>query len=77
MKYKAHTVINLAAIEPSQLAECDCVIYLTNSRGLTSEVAYDKVYEACAALATEGTILYSHRIDSTLREILEVRRTLC
>ena len=27
MKYKAHTVINLAAIEPSQLAECDCVIY--------------------------------------------------
>lgn len=67
MKYKAHTVINLAAIEPTQLAECDCVIYPTNSRGLTSEVAYDKVYEACAALATEGTTLYSHRIDSTLR----------
>lgn len=67
MNYRAHTIINLSAFDREQLADCDCVVYPTNSRGLTEEVAYDRVYKACKSLKSDDTKLYSHRIDSTLR----------
>ncbi|WBW49384.1 four-carbon acid sugar kinase family protein [Peptoniphilus equinus] len=67
MNYRAHTVLNLSAIDPIKLAECECVIYPTNSRGLDAQAAYDRVYEACETLASKDVRLYSHRIDSTLR----------
>ena len=49
------------------LAACDCVIYPTDSRGLTPELAYEKVREACEKLAGDDVKVWSHRIDSTLR----------
>lgn len=67
MNYRAHTVLNLEAVDPASLADCDCVIYPTNSRGVSAELAYARVTAACEALASSDCLLYAHRIDSTLR----------
>ncbi len=67
MNYHANTVLNLAAVDPGMLAACDCVIYPTDSRGLSAELAYSRVYEACEKLAGGDVKVWAHRIDSTLR----------
>ena len=67
MNYRAHTVLNFDAFDPEQLDRCDCVIYPTNSRGVPEDVAYDRVCEAMKRLASDEVLVYSHRIDSTLR----------
>ena len=67
MNYHANTVLNLAAVDPGMLAACDCVIYPTDSRGLSTELAYSRVYEACEKLAGSDVKVWAHRIDSTLR----------
>ena len=67
MNYQANTVLNLSEVAPEMLAACDCVIYPTDSRGLTPELAYEKVREACEKLAGDDVKVWSHRIDSTLR----------
>ena len=67
MNYHANTVLNLSEVAPEMLAACDCVIYPTDSRGLTPELAYARVREACEKLAGDDVKVWSHRIDSTLR----------
>lgn len=67
MKYVAHTVLNMDAIDQSTLDSCDCLIYPANSRGFSREEAYSAVYDACSRLKSRDVLLYSHRIDSTLR----------
>lgn len=67
MNYQANTVLNLSAVDPDMLAACDCVIYPTDSRGLSAELAYEKVREACEKFAGDDVKVWSHRIDSTLR----------
>ena len=67
MKYQGHTMLNPEAIDPEELAECECVICPTDSRGLTPELAYKKVYSACELLIKGEELVCSHRVDSTLR----------
>ena len=67
MNYQANTVLNLAAVDEEVLRTSDCVIYPTDSRGISPELAYERVRGACEALAGEGVKVYAHRIDSTLR----------
>jgi len=67
MNYRAHSILNLDAIRPEALSDCDCVIYPTNSRSLTPETACERVTEACRHLAGPDVKVYSHRIDSTMR----------
>ena len=67
MNYQANSILNLEAVDPDMLAACDCVIYPTDSRGLTPELAYARVREACEKLAGDDVKVWSHRIDSTLR----------
>ena len=67
MNYRANTVLNLSAVDAETLRESDCVIYPTDSRGISPELAYERVYAACEALAGEDVKVYAHRIDSTLR----------
>ena len=67
MNYQANTVLNLAAVDEEVLRTSDCVIYPTDSRGISPELAYERVRGACEALAEEGVKVYAHRIDSTLR----------
>ena len=65
--YEANTVLNLAAVDPALLESSDCVIYPTDSRGVSPEEAYERVRKACEILAGENVKIYTHRIDSTLR----------
>lgn len=45
----------------------EAIAYTTNSRGYSPQRAYDAVKHAMLQLQDENTILYSKRIDSTLR----------
>ena len=66
MNYKAYTVMNTERIELSTLADCDCVLYPTDSRGVAPEIAYNRVYNVCELLKSDEVKVYSKRIDSTL-----------
>lgn len=61
--YSAYTVLQI----DNEHDECDCLLYPTNSRGLTSEEAYRRVYDATKKLKADDTKVYAKRIDSTLR----------
>ena len=67
MGYQANTVLNLAAVDPDIVQSGDCVVYPTDSRGISPEEAYGRVRKACETLAGDGVRIYTHRIDSTLR----------
>lgn len=67
MNYKAYTVMNTERIELSTLADCDCVLYPTDSRGIDAELAYNRVHNVCELLKADNVKVYSKRIDSTLR----------
>ncbi len=67
MNYQANTVLNLAAVDPQLLRSSDCVIYPTDSRAISAEEAYARVYEAFEKLAGDDVKVWSHRIDSTIR----------
>ena len=67
MGYQANTVLNLAAVDPDIVQSGDCVVYPTDSRGISPEEAYARVRKACETLAGDSVRIYTHRIDSTLR----------
>lgn len=67
MKYEAYTVMNEERIHLSTLSDCDCVIYPTDSRGIDGELAYNRVKNVCSLLKSDSVVVYSKRIDSTLR----------
>lgn len=67
MNYQAYTVLNLDALDTEILENGQCIILPTDSRGISAEEAYDRVYESVKALAGDDVKVYAHRIDSTLR----------
>ncbi|MDO5145658.1 MAG: four-carbon acid sugar kinase family protein [Eubacteriales bacterium] len=67
MNYKAYTVMNTERIELTSLEDCDCVLYPTDSRGVSAEIAYNRVHNVCSLLKGDDVKVYSKRIDSTLR----------
>jgi len=67
MSYEAYTVMNTERIELSTLADCNCVLYPTDSRGVDAEIAYNRVFNVCKLLKNEEVKVYANRIDSTLR----------
>lgn len=67
MDYQAYTVMNEERIELSTIEDCDCLLYPTDSRGVDSEIAYNRVYNVCNLLKNDEIKVYGKRIDSTLR----------
>ena len=67
MNYKTFTVLNKERLELTTLDECDCLMYPTNSRGVSGEMAYNRVYNVTNLLKSEEIKVYAKRIDSTLR----------
>ncbi|MEG1291979.1 MAG: four-carbon acid sugar kinase family protein, partial [Lachnospiraceae bacterium] len=67
MNYQTYTVMNMERLELSFLSDCDCLMYPTDSRGITSELAYNRVYNVTKLLMDKNIKVYSKRIDSTLR----------
>ncbi|MDO5292632.1 MAG: four-carbon acid sugar kinase family protein [bacterium] len=67
INYSAYTVMNAERLNLSNLESCDCVVYPTDSRASEDKVAYNRVYNVTKLLQSEEVVLYSKRIDSTLR----------
>lgn len=67
LNYRAITVLNTEAVKPENLQDCECVIYPTDSRAVSPEEAYKRVYEATKLFASDEVVVYSKRIDSTMR----------
>lgn len=67
INYNTYTVLNTERLELSKLAESDCIVYPTDSRAVEPSIAYNRVFNVANLLKNEEVLVYSKRIDSTLR----------
>jgi uncharacterized protein YgbK (DUF1537 family) len=67
LDYSTYTVMNTERLELSKLSESDCIVYPTDSRAVDPMVAYNRVYNVAKLLKDDSVLVYSKRIDSTLR----------
>lgn len=67
MNYRTYTVMNSERLNLSLFDQCDCIMYPTDSRGASSETAYNRVFNVTNLLKDEEVKVYAKRIDSTLR----------
>lgn len=65
--YDTYAVVNKESIDVNNMPECDCIIYPTNSRSVDSQTAYDAVYSSTQFFRNDEVVIYSKRIDTTLR----------
>jgi uncharacterized protein YgbK (DUF1537 family) len=59
--------MNTERLELSKLTESDCIVYPTDSRAVDASIAYNRVYNVAKLLMDDNVLVYSKRIDSTLR----------
>lgn len=62
--FSAFTVLNRNGTYPEQT---DCLSISADSRSMPCETAYETVKQICLSFRTDDTVLFSKRIDSTLR----------
>ncbi len=67
LNYRAITVLNTENFSPDFISSCDCVIYPTDSRAVSKEEAYKRVYDSTKLFNTPEVKVFSKRIDSTMR----------
>ncbi len=67
MNYNTSTIMNIREINLNELVDCDCVTFTTDSRGVDAEIAYNRVYNVTKMCADDNVVIYTNRIDSTLR----------
>lgn len=65
--YSADTILNTSGINNSQFDDFECLMYPTDSRSVSPDEAYKRVYDATMLLKTDSIKVYAKRIDSTLR----------
>ncbi|MEY8355999.1 four-carbon acid sugar kinase family protein [Lachnospiraceae bacterium 54-53] len=63
----ACTVLNESRTGADKLHTIACISYSTDSRGLSAEESYARVFQAVNQFRAPDTIVFSKRIDSTLR----------
>ena len=61
------TILNAENTGANTLPECDCISHSTDSRGISAAEAYQRVFHAARRFGSPDTVLYSKRIDTTLR----------
>jgi len=67
MDYRTYTVMEPSRMRDPKITSCDCMIYSTDSRGLDSDEAYRRVYEAVSLCGNGDVKVFGKRIDSTMR----------
>jgi uncharacterized protein YgbK (DUF1537 family) len=65
--FSAYTVLNSERLDLKLLSESNCIIYPTESRAVDPSVAYNRVHNVAMLLKSDDVLVYSKRIDSTLR----------
>ena len=65
---KTHSILSYEhSRDNPDFTSCDCLIVSTDSRALTPKEAYSRVKHASRVFGNDDILLYSNRIDSTLR----------
>ena len=67
MGYRTSTLMQREGIDIRTIDDCDCITFTTDSRGVDREEAYKRVYQTTTMSRNKNVLLYSNRIDSTLR----------
>lgn len=65
--YHTCTVMNEDRLRLPGIEQYNCIVYPTDSRGVSADVAYHRVFNVTTLLKNREVKLYSKRIDSTLR----------
>lgn len=65
--YVTSTIMNLVKSELTDLGDCECIAFTTDSRGTDAETAYNRVYNLTKMLEDLHLTILCKRIDSTLR----------
>lgn len=65
--YATATIMNIAESDIDRLENCECVTFTTDSRGVDSITAYNRVYNICKMFEKKSLTFLSKRIDSTVR----------
>jgi uncharacterized protein YgbK (DUF1537 family) len=66
-RYRTYSITNGETPDVKNFTDCECVVYPTDSRSIPAREAYDRVYKAVLALASDQVKVYTKRIDTTLR----------
>ena len=72
MNYQTYTVMNSERLELALFDSCDCVMYPTDSRGVSSSLAYNRVYNVTNLLKERFT---QSGLTAPCGEMWEVRQT--
>ena len=67
MGYRTSTMMRREDVDLDKIDHCDCLTFTTDSRGIEESEAYDRVYKVTKMVKSDQILLYSNRIDSTLR----------
>ena len=67
MGYRTSTMMQRENVDLDKIDHCDCITFTTDSRGIEEAEAYNRVYEVTRMVRSDQILLYSNRIDSTLR----------
>lgn len=65
--YSTSTIMNLLKSELTELGDCECIAFTTDSRGVDKLTAYNRVYNLTKMLEQLNLTILCKRIDSTLR----------
>lgn len=65
--YATSTIMNILKSELDNLGDCECIAFTTDSRGVDSETAYNRVFNITKMLEGLPLAVLNKRIDSTLR----------
>ncbi|MDR1178045.1 MAG: four-carbon acid sugar kinase family protein [Spirochaetaceae bacterium] len=67
VNYRTYSITDGEKLDVKKLADCECVVYPTDSRSIPAGEAYERVYKATLALKSGDVRVYTKRIDTTLR----------
>lgn len=65
--YVTSTIMNLVSNDLSDLGDCECIAFTTDSRGVDGKTAYNRVFNLTKMLKDLNLSILCKRIDSTLR----------
>lgn len=67
LDYNTSTIMNIVQSDLDKIDDCECVTFTTDSRGIDSEIAYNRVFNILQMFDRDKIEIFCKRVDSTLR----------